>query len=162
MPPKKYNSLQNQWVLYYHNPEDTDWSRESYTQVSTITTVEEFWALHNLVPEHCLHSGMFFIMKKGILPIWEDPQNKNGGCWSYKISLNDVKTTWKELSLRLIIEKLSTISNLLNGISISPKKGFCVIKIWNNNHTNLNTDILSDKIAGLNHQDAMFIPFKNK
>jgi len=157
-----YHSLQNTWVLYYHNPEDTDWSKESYTQVIAITTVEEFWALQKTLPEQCLQSGMFFIMKKGILPIWEDPHNKNGGCWSYKISLSDVHTTWKDLTLRLIIDKLCTVPNLINGISISPKKGFCVIKIWNNNHKHLEPEILSDKILALNHQEAMFIPFKNK
>ena len=30
-------------------------------------------------------NGMFFIMKEGILPIWECAHNINGGCVSWKV-----------------------------------------------------------------------------
>jgi hypothetical protein len=155
--------LHTQWVLYYHNPEDSDWSKGSYTCVMTLTSLEEFWAMHSaLLPSKCLQGGMFFLMKKGIQPIWEDPQNKNGGCWSYKVSLSSVHDAWRELSLRLVIEQLCSVPDLINGISISPKKGFCVIKIWNKNHTRSSTDVLYDSLSNLHHTDAMFIPFKHK
>ena len=29
---------------------------------------------------------MFFLMKGDIQPRWEDPQNRRGGCFSYKIN----------------------------------------------------------------------------
>jgi hypothetical protein len=57
-----------------------------------------------------------------------------GGCWSFKITKGDLYNVWLNLSLYLCGESL--ISNkknfdLLNGISISPKKNFCIVKIWN-------------------------------
>ena len=71
-----------------------------------------------------LNSGMFFIMKEGIYPLWEDNQNINGGCWSYKIIKKDAYKAWVQLAVSLIGESLSTETNFINGISISPKKGF--------------------------------------
>ena len=44
---------------------------------------------------------MFFIMREGIEPFWEDPQNVNGGCWSFKISKGNIKKYWTELSIYL-------------------------------------------------------------
>jgi hypothetical protein len=73
-----------------------------------------------------------------------------------------VHDAWRELSLRLVIEQLCSVPDLINGISISPKKGFCVIKIWNKNHTRSSTDVLYDSLSNLHHTDAMFIPFKHK
>ena len=33
---------------------------------------------------------MLFVMRNGINPMWEDPKNKDGGCFSYKISNKNV------------------------------------------------------------------------
>ena len=44
---------------------------------------------------------MLFIMKTGITPMWEDPKNREGGCFSYKITNKFVVDVWKKLSLLL-------------------------------------------------------------
>ena len=72
-------------------------------------------------------------MREGIDPIWEDKRNRDGGCFSYKISNKNVLNVWKELSYILSGETISNdhkfVQNV-NGITISPKKAFCIIKIW--------------------------------
>ena len=42
--------LHTAWTLYYHSPEDKDWSPSSYTSVGTVRTLGEFWQLHTALP----------------------------------------------------------------------------------------------------------------
>jgi hypothetical protein len=75
-------------------------------------------------------------MRDGISPTWEDARNRKGGCFSYKISNKDVPQAWKELTYVLVGESMSDNKNfipLINGITISPKKNFCIIKVWMEN-----------------------------
>ena len=38
------------WVLWYHDPEKTDWSEKSYIQIADVNTVQQFWTVINNVP----------------------------------------------------------------------------------------------------------------
>ena len=51
----------------------------------------------------------------------------------YKVSNKIVYECWKSLTYNLVGESLSDnkkLQNDINGITISPKKNFCIIKIW--------------------------------
>ena len=93
-------------------------------------------------------------MKEGIKPMWEDKQNINGGCFSYKINNKVVTKIWKELSYALMGETLSDY-DIINGITISPKKNFCIIKIWISNCDNINPEIIKE-IDGLYYNECFF------
>jgi len=76
---------------------------------------------------------MFFIMREHIQPIWEDQNNIKGGCFSLKIYKENIQEKLFELSALLLGENLGKtddISNNINGISISPKKNYYIIRIW--------------------------------
>ena len=38
-----------------------------------------------------------FLMKDNINPLWEDDNNKNGGCFSFKVFNKDIETVWKKV-----------------------------------------------------------------
>ena len=80
-----YHKLSNTWVLWFHDPCDTEWGLESYQNIFEFDTIEHFWNLFNNLDKNLITQGMFFIMKKNIVPLWEDEKNENGGCWSYRI-----------------------------------------------------------------------------
>ena len=65
------------------------------------------------------------------MPLWEDPINRNGGSWSFKVSKNCADNAWLGLSLYLIGESLCHDPLDLVGISISPKKQFVTMRLWN-------------------------------
>lgn len=158
-----HHPLTSSWTLFYHDPEDPNWSDGSYVKVCEIRSIEEFWSLYQLLPKHTFHLGMFFLMRDTIFPTWEDPQNRNGGCWSYKVPIADVFSAWESLSVYLVSENLTPSDfKLINGISISPKKGFCIIKIWNNNSCKNNHTLLSSHIQKLNHSESLYTVFKDK
>ena len=132
----KYHNLNNEWTYWAHLPHDTDWSLKSYKKISDVKCVEKMIALSNTIPDIMTVNCMLFIMKKNINPTWEDKNNKNGGCFSYKISNKLVPELWKKISYALVGETLSGDNDFIkhiNGITISPKKSFCILKIWLSN-----------------------------
>ena len=127
------HSLSDMWILWAHLPHDTDWSIKSYTKIYEFNTIEQAVTITEMLPPKLIINCMLFLMRKGINPIWEDERNRNGGCFSYKIINKDVPGTWKQMSYLLVGETMSDNVKILphiNGITISPKKNFCIMKVW--------------------------------
>ena len=134
LPIPQTHALYGKWNLYYHLPHDKNWDLSSYKIISgKINTVEQLIAINENMPENIVKYCMLFAMRDGITPMWEDPRNRNGGCFSFKIANKQVHSVWKTLLYALCGETLCVdkrYNSLLNGITISPKKNFCIIKIW--------------------------------
>lgn len=75
-------------------------------------------------------------MREHIGPMWEDDHNKNGGCLSYKIMKPDVPEAWFQLCARVLGESILQETHRCEnfeqvcGISISPKKNYCILRVW--------------------------------
>ena len=124
--------LHDVWTLYFHDPEDPDWTLESYHRLGDVATVEDFWELHGAVGEHA-STGMFFLMREHVFPCWDDKTNIDGGCLSIKVPVDAAGAAWELLAKRAIGETLVVAPGAwasLNGVSISPKRGFCIAKLW--------------------------------
>lgn len=127
--------LNDSWCMYFHDPYDDNWNRCGYVRIGSISKVDEFWTMYSLLEDE-LHKGMFFLMREHIFPTWNDEENKDGGFLSIKVLKNKVKTFCENMFIDLINEtllineKIEDNWSLINGVSISPKKHFCIIKIW--------------------------------
>ena len=142
------NNFLNKWNLWYHHIKD-DWTINGYKKIYEINDSKTFWELYNNWDKiGGLLCKQFFLMKNDIKPLWEDEMNKNGGCWSFKISENQVNELWEELSVLLVTnEILSEFKDDIVGLSLCLKKNnFCVVKIWNSNCKNNSIKILNPKI----------------
>lgn len=151
------HELNNKWILWFHDPIDNDWSFESYINIHTINTIESFWEVFNNINKLNIENGMFFLMKDGIKPMWEDEKNKNGGCWSFKILKENIYETWLDLIINCINETILTdvsINDVINGLSVSPKKTFCIVKIWIKN--NISKDIINNNIININTKECIY------
>ena len=141
------HKLYDNWTLWAHLPHDIDWSSKSYKHVVTFNSVEAVITVCETLPEKMINNCMLFLMRKGIQPMWEDPKNCKGGCFSYKVSNKNVAAVWKNLSYILVGESLTEDKGLrkhINGITISPKKNFCIIKIWIANCDYQNPSIITE------------------
>ena len=155
----EYNVLSDKWTLWAHLPHNTDWSVNSYIEISTLGFVEETIAVTETLPSILVENCMLFLMRKGIKPTWEDPKNRNGGCFSYKVSNKNVYKVWKELTYVVVggtISKQTAFVNSVTGITISPKKNFCIIKIWMSNCAHQNPAVVTNDIKGLTAQGCLF------
>ena len=86
------------------------------------------------------------------MPTWEDPQNIDGGCISIKLSLIEAVDLWKKIGIYLAS---SSFDDKINGISISPKRNFNIIKIWVKEEIDMNTYKLPDEF-NLNNKIVLF------
>lgn len=149
------NKLKSEWVLWFHDPLDNNWKLDSYKTICSLKTVEDFWNTFEYMDNVILENSMLFLMKKGIDPLWEHEKNVKGGCWSLKIQKGDIKPLWTTISMNLCCENISDNDTIeVNGISISPKKNFCIIKIWiNKNDDNLNN---LKKIENISYEGIIY------
>ena len=160
MENSNFHSLSTGWCLWAHLPHDTDWSIQSYKKIHTFDTLEDGIALCNITPEKMVKNCMLFLMKDGILPTWEDKANKDGGCFSYKVPNKNVYDNWVKMFYMVIGNSISDNTdfvNIVNGITISPKKSFCILKVWTSDCTIQNANnIKTDLVKGLTNQGCLF------
>lgn len=141
------HKLANKWRVWAHLPHDTEWTLKSYKTIYDVDTVEKAVVLFETIPDQMVKDCMLFVMKEGIQPIWEDPKNRTGGCFSYKVGNKTVANTWKYLAYALVGETLAIDpkhTGIINGITISPKKNFCIIKIWLSSCSYQNPNIIRE------------------
>lgn len=156
---ESFHYLSDKWTLWAHLPHNTDWSIQSYIPISTFKTIEETIAVTETLPSILVENCMLFMMRDGVKPAWEDPKNRNGGCFSYKVSNKNVHKVWKDLTYVVVggtISKQSGFVNCVTGITISPKKNFCIIKIWMADCNNQNPASVTIDVKGLIPQGCLF------
>lgn len=153
------HSLIGKWDLYYHLPHDKNWDLSSYKTIMTnIDSAECVIALNDQIPEIIVKHCMLFMMRSSITPQWEDPKNRTGGAFSFKVINKQVHEVWKTLIYHLCGESLfvdSSYNRYVNGITVSPKKNFCIIKIWLNSCDFQDPNIIVD-IVNLQKQGCLF------
>ena len=155
---KENFKLKNKWVLWFHKVNDNNWSLESYSKVFEISTYYDLlYILKNL---ENITSGMFFLMKDGIIPIFEDVMNINGGYWSLRITKKDALDYWEKLLYYICVESIVSDEDnegKINGISISPKINNCIFKIWTSDYKNMKTEYLKQDLTFINWSDTFYL-----
>jgi translation initiation factor 4E len=151
------HKLHTPWVLWFHSLDDTNWTKDTYTKVAEMNSIEEFLGVYQ--DFDTFTKGMFFLMRKDIFPQWEDESNIKGGYWSYKIGKSVAEKAWFELSCACIGECLTKKPEDMfnvNGISYSTKINNVIIKILNRHSELNNSFILNDKIENLHPSTSQF------
>jgi hypothetical protein len=151
--------LHDKWVLWTHLPYEQDWTKESYKEIMSFHTVEEAIGLLEAISPNLLINCMIFVMRQGITPLWEDSKNINGGCFSYKVDNRYVPEVWKDLIYSLIGETLAVHASTqesITGVTVSPKKKFCIVKIWLSTCKYQTPSMIHDLFPNMSAQGGMF------
>ena len=152
--------LNDKWFIWYHRNKDNWDNLSSYEKIYEIDTIESYWQFHNnwdkvggIINKH------FFLMKNNITPMYEDKQNCNGGCWSFKVDNNLAEELWEDLSVYLLCGQLCpTIMNEIVGLSACLKKNnSIVIKIWNTDSNNNSLKLINENILKKWGTDIIYI-----
>lgn len=118
--------LRSRWRCWFHRLDDPNWLVTGYRMVYCFDSVQDFWRMQNSMPP--VFSGMFFVMKDGVLPLYEDSRNAAGGVWSFKVPRRKLQDAWNQLLLHLVGETLYPDADAVTGVSVNPKN--CVVKVW--------------------------------
>ena len=156
------HKLNNTWTMWIHYPYDNNWGINSYKKITNFSTLEDSIMLIENINKELIEKSMMFFMKENIKPLWEDSNNINGGFISYKLNIDNVYIYFKKLLYNIICNNIidnEEICENINGISISPKKHFCIIKIWLRDFDNYNNTILNDKKINSDNKELSDDPF---
>ena len=150
--------LNTKWILWYHSIKDSSWKKSSYTKFFTFSNLIDYSIFEETVQTNHLQNGMFFLMREGIFPNWEDPDNSEGCCISFKIPGQTIKEEFCKILLYCITEDILIDPDNheeLNGFSIAPKKEFNIAKLWMRNKQSKYTDLMKEVSPCLLEKDCM-------
>jgi len=128
--------LQYRWVLWYCKQDRTKAWEECLKEVASFDTVEDFWALYNHIQ---LASGLswgsdYYLFKEGIQPMWEDPNNIEGGRWLIQVDKNKrnelLDHYWLELLMAVIGEQFDDHGDQICGLVINVRQKGDKVSLW--------------------------------
>tara|TARA_X000000950_G_C13483945_1_gene484963 strand:+ start:36 stop:506 length:471 start_codon:yes stop_codon:yes gene_type:complete len=122
-------SLNDEWCLWYHSSKNSSWKNESYKNIFNFNNLCDVKFINSLEYDY-LKVGMYFIMRKNIFPTWEDPENRKGATISYKVYDTLALEKWNYIINGILTNNIYIDDNIINGLSIVPKKSYHIIKIW--------------------------------
>ena len=133
-------SLHQKWVLWYDNPRlappGSSW-KDNLQKCGTFDNVGDFWSIFNNVkPASQLPlNSNYHIFREGVEPMWEDPENKNGGKFVLTIPKKDSQSGrcdewWLYTVLSVIGETLDVGGNEVCGAVVSIRKSQDRIALW--------------------------------
>jgi hypothetical protein len=148
------------WSVYYHEPEDSSWTAESYKRLAVVSNWESLGSILRELGPHKTTNGLLRIMRGDVSPLWENKVNIRGGSYCLKITRkNAIEVFQRYLAAAALGSGATDPANEIVGVTISPKKGFCIIKIWNLNCKAFNqpTDLplLHDEVK---HEEILYRP----
>jgi hypothetical protein len=153
--------LPTTWTLWY-TEQDLDkysWKLTNYRKIRDVSTVQDFWDMIQSIPENRWVNGMYFLMREGVYPMWEDKANVNGGSYSFRIPKIYAYMSWIELAIQLLGDTLMpSHRGVLNGISISPKNNTVTVKIWNNDKRYNETDEIPEIYNFIGKEVVLYKP----
>jgi hypothetical protein len=152
------------WTLYFHSPEESKWTLNTFVSLGSMKTWKDFWSIIGALGSEPFSEGMFFLMRDPIPPLWENHQNIRGGYYSFRCQKRDATDCYLNYIIATLTGHLTkTAINQINGISISPKRGFNIVKIWN--QLSIQHNKPSDLVYGMANvaeADVIYTPFVQK
>uniref|UniRef100_A0A6C0KV19 Eukaryotic translation initiation factor 4E n=1 Tax=viral metagenome TaxID=1070528 RepID=A0A6C0KV19_9ZZZZ len=150
------------WTIYFHSPEETKWTLNTFVSLGSMKTWGQFWSIIEVLKSESFSDGMFFLMRDPAPPLWESHHHIRGGCYSFRCSKKEAPEVYLTYIIATMMNGVThDTNNKINGISISPKRGFNIIKLWN-------SDSLFDKpsnlvtVSSIRDSDIIYTPFVQK
>jgi hypothetical protein len=119
------------WTLYFHEPEEKSWTPDSYKRISTMDSWEFMGSILREFGPSKIVNGMMFAMRGETSPLWENKANIRGGSYCIKVGRKCAAEVFQRYLIAAALGVATSPENPIVGVTMSPKKGFCIIKLWN-------------------------------
>jgi hypothetical protein len=152
------------WTLYFHSPEETKWTLNTFVNIGTIKNWRDLCVIIDTLHTESFAEGMFFLMKDPYPPLWESHMNIYGGCYSMRCHNKEAADIYINGMIACMLGQMcNNEGNTVNGITISPKRGFNIIKVWNTHSKNYkNNSDINLFTSQLKHSEMLYTPFIQK
>ena len=137
---------------------------EKIIKIADVKDISEFWAVfqHLKKPSECPVGTDYHVFKQGIVPMWEDSNNKNGGKLSVLLTWKYANVIWEEVVFNFAKGYLP-FYDYINGIVISNRPKFLVLSFWVKTNTSSVVEKIRNSLSELIQTPSAncidFIPF---
>eukprot|EP00299_Pterocystis_sp_00344_P005720 c1745_g1_i2.p1 GENE.c1745_g1_i2~~c1745_g1_i2.p1 ORF type:complete len:191 (-),score=37.14 c1745_g1_i2:85-657(-) len=145
----KDQELEYEWVFWFDKKAEKGATQEQFEnalkQVGSFRTIQEFWRyFDNFTPELLRDECNIRMFKSGIKPVWECPENIDGGKWLVPCPQDETNQSlthdvWTELLLAVIGEQFDHCEDVC-GIVLSVRTRGNTISVWN--HTGADEELV--------------------
>jgi hypothetical protein len=132
--------LPDVWQWFAHDPLDKDWTLKSYRMLGPpCSSVRDFWTVVNSA-RPVIERTMIFVMLDGVFPMWDDPECVNGSLVSVLVTYDRAAATFVDTCMAALGENLAAdTESPIVGVSLSPKRMHCVLKVWTGEKVDMET-----------------------
>ncbi|EEA23177.1 hypothetical protein TMatcc_002037 [Talaromyces marneffei ATCC 18224] len=116
-------------------------SQEQYTSRLTIlyediADIASFYRVYNNYPwDKIRFRDTVHIFRKGVKPVWEDAENMQGGCWTFRVPKAKGQDFFHEIAILVMGNELQAAveseHDHVLGVSISVRFNTHLISVWN-------------------------------
>ncbi|PGH11283.1 hypothetical protein AJ80_07182 [Polytolypa hystricis UAMH7299] len=136
--------LQYRWAVWYEKHSESssaNFDDRLYLLYEDIADIATFYRVYNNYPwEKVKLRDTVHIFRKGTKPIWEDPENVNGGCWTFRVPKAKSQSFFHEIAILCLANEfqaaLEAEHDHVLGISTSVRFNSDVISVWNKSGSN--------------------------
>ncbi|OTB06118.1 hypothetical protein M426DRAFT_118521 [Hypoxylon sp. CI-4A] len=128
--------LRDTWIFWYRPPITKANGYIEYEKtlhpIMAVTTAEEFWQAYSHLkrPSMLPTVSDYHLFKKGIRPIWEDDENKQGGKWVIRLKKGVADRYYEDLVLGCVGDQFGDEADEVCGVVLSIRNGEDVLSIW--------------------------------
>jgi hypothetical protein len=108
--------------------------------LASISDVRTFWNVFNNFDVSALPlRDSVHLFHRNVKPLWEDPRNTHGGCWTFRVPKERAPAFWERICLLAVGEKLQAavesdrtqFRDDICGVSLSVRFTSVLVQVWN-------------------------------
>ncbi|KAI1941388.1 hypothetical protein LOZ66_001904 [Ophidiomyces ophidiicola] len=129
--------FQYRWVVWYEKHMDsTNYDDRLYLLHGDVADIGIFYRIYNNYPwDKVKLRDSVHIFRKGTKPIWEDPENIKGGCWTFQVPKAKSQAFFHELAILCMANELQAAvqgeHDHVLGVSSSVRFKTHLVSVWN-------------------------------
>ncbi|RYO79730.1 hypothetical protein DL764_009990 [Monosporascus ibericus] len=159
--------LRDSWVFWFRPPISKANGYVEYEKsvhaIAQVSTVEEFWAVYRHLnhPSALPEKSDYHLFKKGIRPIWEDDENKQGGKWILHLKKGVADRMWDDTMMACIGNGLGDEYDEVCGVVLSVRNGEDVLSIWTRHDGQRNNKVRDALKRALDYKSPLNFVYKS-
>ncbi|KAL4888731.1 translation initiation factor eIF 4e-like domain-containing protein [Aspergillus ambiguus] len=129
--------FQYHWTVWYDKHSDTaDYDERLYVLHEDVADIATFYRVYNNYPWNKVRlRDTVHIFRKGVRPVWEDPQNQKGGCWRFRVPKSKAQAFFHEIAILCMANEFQAVlekeHDHVLGVSTSVRFNSHMISVWN-------------------------------
>ncbi|KAL2005999.1 hypothetical protein VTN00DRAFT_9653 [Thermoascus crustaceus] len=134
--------FQYHWTVWHDkHSESANYENRLYILHEDVADIATFYRVYNNYPwDKVRLRDSVHIFRKGVKPVWEDPENLKGGCWTFRVPKSKAQAFFHEIAILCMANEFQAAlegeHDHVLGVSTSVRFNSHLISVWNKSGSN--------------------------